>query len=130
MLPEVARTQSNKVWFIPTEFTAALSAISKGFGGPPDTEGDGVSWRPAGDSPLGGDLPPTSLTDPAEALAEARRESAAATADATRSGTLSGHRFDPSVEAGQVPDEPEPTPPPADVPPDPQGPPPPPPYQG
>ncbi len=98
MLPEVARTQSNKVWFIPTEFTAALSAISQGFGGSPDS--GPIQFRPAGDSPLRDDLPPTALTDPAEALAEARRESAAATADATRSGTLSGHRHDPSVEAG------------------------------
>ncbi len=98
MLPEVARTQSNKVWFIPTEFTAALSAISQGFGGSPDA--GPIAFRPAGDSPLRDDLPPTALTDPAEALAEARRESAAATADATRSGTLSGHRHDPSVEAG------------------------------
>ncbi len=98
MLPEVARTQSNKVWFIPTEFTAALSAISKGFGGSPDASP--IEFRPPGDSPLRDDLPPTALTDPAVALAEARRESAAATADATRSGTLSGHRHDPSVEAG------------------------------
>ena len=100
MLPEVARTQSNKMWFIPTEFTAALGAITKGFGGAPDG-GEGVSFRAAGESPLGDDLPPTALTDPAEALAEARRQSAAATEDATRSGTLSGRPFDRRVEAGQ-----------------------------
>ncbi len=113
MLPEVARTQSNKVWFIPTEFTAALSAISQGFGGSP--ESGPITWRPAGDSPLRDDLPPTSLADPAEALAEARRESAAATEDATRSGTLSGHRRDPGVEAGlhEGAPEPEDQPPPA-----------------
>lgn len=29
MLPEIARTQSNKVWFVPTEFTTALRAIAK-----------------------------------------------------------------------------------------------------
>ncbi len=33
-------------------------------------------------------------------------ESLAATEDATRSGTLSGRRFDPAVEAGQHADEP------------------------
>ena len=113
MLPEVARTQSNKVWFIPTEFTAALSAISKGFGGAPDT--DGITWRAPGDSPLGDDLPPTALADPAEALAEARRESKAASADATSAGTLSGRPFSRSAEVGQAPppdDMPPPPPPP------------------
>ncbi|WP_149204377.1 SPFH domain-containing protein [Actinotalea subterranea] len=110
MLPEVARTQSNKVWFIPTEFTAALNAISKGFGTPPGAADDGIPWRPAGDSPLGDDLPPTSLTEPSEALAEARRQSEAATRDATSAGTLSGRPRDPSVEAGQgegAPPEPQ-----------------------
>ncbi|WP_199421822.1 SPFH domain-containing protein [Actinotalea solisilvae] len=121
MLPEVARTQSNKVWFIPTEFTAALGAISKGFGGPGATAGDDLAFdsgRPAGTSPLGDDLPPTSLTDPSEALAEARRQSAAATEDATRSGTLSGRPFERSTEAGQHEGAPAPHPttPPADTP--------------
>ena len=134
MLPEVARTQSNKMWFIPTEFTAALGAITKGFGGAPEG-GEGISFRPAGESPLGNDLPPTALTDPAEALAEARRQSAAATEDATRSGTLSGRPFDRRYEAGQDagappphlrPRTPDPQTPPAE-PQDRQGPPPPPP---
>jgi regulator of protease activity HflC (stomatin/prohibitin superfamily) len=100
MLPEVARTQSNKMWFIPTEFTTALKAIAGGFGPQPDGD-TGIAWRKPGESPLGDDLPPTSLATASEALAEARRQSQAATADATSAGTLSGHRFDPSVEAGQ-----------------------------
>jgi len=84
MLPEIARTQSNKVWFVPTEFTTALRAIAKGFGveegGGPD-----LGSRPPGTSPVRAeDLGPSALTDPAEALAEARRESQAATDDATR----------------------------------------------
>ncbi|MET0787735.1 MAG: SPFH domain-containing protein [Cellulomonas sp.] len=100
VLPKIAATPSNKMWFLPSELTSALGVFAKGFGGPftPDDSG-----RPAGTSPLGDDLPPTTLTDPAEALAEARRESAAATADATSSGTLSGLPFDPSVELGQRP---------------------------
>ncbi len=104
MLPEVARTQSNKVWFIPTEFTAALGAISKGFGGPGGGGAGDIpfdSGRPPGTSPLGDDLPPSSLTDPSEALAEARRQSQAATDDATSAGTLSGRPFNRSAEAGQ-----------------------------
>lgn len=104
MLPQIARTESNKVWFIPTEFTAALSAISRGFGGStPETDAGGPS-RPPGSSPLGADdLGPVALRDPSEALAEARRQSAAATEDATRSGIHSGLPFDPGAEVGQHP---------------------------
>jgi hypothetical protein len=43
------------------------------------------------------------LTDPSEALAEARRQAEAATADATSAGTRSGSPFDPSAERGQRP---------------------------
>lgn len=122
MLPEVARTQSNKMWFIPTEFTAALKSISRGLGGTEPEEG-GVppSTRPPGTSPLGDDLPPMTLTDPAEALAQARRESQAATADATRAGVLSGRPRDHAAEAGLAegaPPEP-PRPDPGPVPPPP-----------
>src|SRR5450830_1888871 len=98
MLPKIAQTQSNKMWFIPTEFTTALKAIASGFGGAPDGGGDdGIAWRAPGQPPLGDDLPPTALTDPAEALAEARRQSEAATRDATSAGTLSGRPFGRSV---------------------------------
>ncbi|WP_028048076.1 SPFH domain-containing protein [Cellulomonas sp. URHD0024] len=98
-LPKIAAYPSNKMWFLPSELTSALGTFAKGFGGPFTEE----STRPAGTSPLGDDLPATTLTDPAEALAEARRESAAATADATSSGTLSGVPFDPAAELGQKP---------------------------
>jgi hypothetical protein len=43
------------------------------------------------------------LVDPAEALALARRQAEAATADATSAGTHSGLPFDPQVESGQRP---------------------------
>ncbi|MCC2333452.1 SPFH domain-containing protein [Cellulomonas wangsupingiae] len=101
-LPKIASSPSNKMWFLPAELSGALGWLSKGFQG----DGDGGSYptRPAGSSPIAeGDLPPVSLTDPGEALAEARRESAAATADATSAGTLSGVPFDPSAERGQRP---------------------------
>jgi hypothetical protein len=102
MLPEVARTQSNKVWFVPTEFTAALKAITRGFGGTGEDAGPEVPDRPAGSSPVTKeDLGPSALADAATAVEEARRQSEAATADATSAGTLSGQRFDPSIEAGQ-----------------------------
>ncbi|TQL03950.1 SPFH domain-containing protein [Cellulomonas sp. SLBN-39] len=102
-LPKIASSPSNKMWFLPAELSGALGWLSKGFSG---GEGDGPDYtpRPAGSSPLAeGDLPPVSLTDPSEALAEARRESAAATADATSAGNLSGVPFDPSAERGQRP---------------------------
>lgn len=122
-LPKIAASPSNKMWFLPSELTSALGVFAKGFGGPVSDDGSVPdSGRAAGTSPLGDDLPPTTLTDPAEALAEARRESAAATADATASGTLSGLPFDPSVEQGQRPGGAAvppraPEPPPQDAPP-------------
>lgn len=100
ILPKIAQSPSSKMWFLPSELTGALGQLARGFSGVGDTGGPS---RPAGESPLGEDLPPVALTDPAEALAEARRESAAATADATSAGTLSGRPFDPSVELGQRP---------------------------
>ncbi len=128
MLPQIANGQSSKLWVVPTEFTAALGAISKGFGG---SGLPGVPGEPAAASPeeseatkvlrrermkdLGGDT----LPDPAEALREAQRQSEAAAADATASGTRSGLPFDPSHEAGQRPGEPTipPAPPAPPVPP-------------
>jgi regulator of protease activity HflC (stomatin/prohibitin superfamily) len=102
MLPEVARTQSNKVWFIPTEFTAALKSISHGFGGTGDDGGGIISSLPAGTSPISReDLGPSALADAAQAVEEARRQSEAATADATSAGTFSGRPFDRTAEAGQ-----------------------------
>ncbi|MFC8193584.1 SPFH domain-containing protein [Cellulomonas sp. NPDC057328] len=110
-LPKIASSPSNKMWFLPAELSGALGWLSKGFTGHGDGGGDEYVTRPAGSSPLGAeDLPPASLTDPGEALAEARRESAAATADATSAGTLAGAPFDPTVERGQRPGVDRPSP--------------------
>lgn len=124
-LPKLASTPANKVWIVPSELTGALGQFAQGFAGAfggavPGAEGAApTSGRRAGESPLSaGDLPPVALTDPKEALAEARRESEAATADATSAGTFSGRPFDPVAEAGQRPRHgsvpPTPPPPPAD----------------
>nr|WP_240933862.1 SPFH domain-containing protein [Cellulomonas sp. IC4_254] len=107
-LPKLAATPANKVWIVPSELTGMLGQFTQGFAGA--FGGGGVapegapSGRAAGESPIGpDDLPPVALTDPKEALAEARRESEAATADATSAGTFSGRPFDPVAEAGQRP---------------------------
>ncbi|MDO8107520.1 SPFH domain-containing protein [Isoptericola sp. b441] len=108
MLPEIARTESNKVWFVPTEFTAALKSIAHGFGGGGPGEDVPVSSRPPGTSPVDSSELPSALADPAEALAEARRESAAATEDANRSDAIHPHRGAGSVVDQQpIPPAPE-----------------------
>jgi regulator of protease activity HflC (stomatin/prohibitin superfamily) len=105
-LPKLASSPSNKVWIVPSELTGALGQLTRGFGaamsnGGGTGDGDG---RPAGASPLRPeDRPPTVLPDPAIALAQARRDSEAATADAISAGTLSGTPADRSAEAGQRP---------------------------
>jgi len=116
MLPQIANGNASKLWVVPTEFTAALGSIAQGFGGVPGTPGiptppsaEGEGERPPRPRTA---FPETALTDPGEALAEARRQAEAATADATSAGTRSGAPFDPSAERGQRPAG-GPTPPPS-----------------
>ncbi|NYI41597.1 SPFH domain-containing protein [Demequina lutea] len=99
MLPEIAKTDSNKIWFVPTEFTGALKAVAAGFGGAEEPE------------PLNRDperakrrTPLTNvLTDPRVALEEARRMAESVSADAESAGSASGATFDPNVSKGQQP---------------------------
>ncbi len=101
-LPKIAESPSNTMWFLPAELSGALGALARGFGGVPGGTTPSEPARPAGTSPVS-DLPPVSLPSAAEALAEARRQSEAATKDATGAGSASGMPFDPSMEAGQRP---------------------------
>jgi regulator of protease activity HflC (stomatin/prohibitin superfamily) len=95
MLPEIAKSESSKIWFVPTEFTGALKAITAGFGG-------------GGDEPTALKVSPTrkstaqksALGDAGAALAAAKAELKSATEDATSSGRTSGRPFDPEVEKG------------------------------
>ncbi|MDF2805424.1 MAG: hypothetical protein K0S43_370 [Cellulosimicrobium sp.] len=118
MLPQIANGSASKLWVVPTEFTAALGSIAKGFGGVPGIDGGGVPGAtPAQDAEAAEASAEArrererdrvkfgvpSLTDPSEALAEARRQAEAATADATSAGTRSGLPFDPQTERGQHP---------------------------
>lgn len=107
MLPQIANGTSSKMWIVPTEFTAALGSITKGFGAgvdDPADDADGARQEGRRDR---GDRPRTPLTsslaDPTQALAEARRLAEAATADATSAGTHSGAPFDPAQQSGQQP---------------------------
>lgn len=111
-LPKIANGTSSKMWIVPTEFTTALDAITRGFGGRGDGVGDGSTREPARPVDFGShadelipDLRDTNLQDPAEALREARSESARATADATEAGEGSGMPFQRKVEAGMRPDD-------------------------
>ncbi|WP_066589258.1 SPFH domain-containing protein [Cellulomonas timonensis] len=105
-LPKVAASPANKVWVIPSELTGALGQFVQGFAGLGAPPPGGAPRQPE-PSPLGSGLPSVALKDPAEALAEARRDSQAATEDATSAGTLSGLPFDPGAELGQRPAVPQ-----------------------
>jgi regulator of protease activity HflC (stomatin/prohibitin superfamily) len=96
MLPEIARNESNKVWFVPTEFTGALKAVSAGFGQVDEPQPLKKSTtRKASTTKRS-----SALGDASTALAEAKRQVTEATEDATASGSASGKPFDPEVEKG------------------------------
>src|SRR5690625_1271412 len=120
MLPEIAEGDSNKMWVIPTEFTAALQGISQGFtggggaGGTPFSFGGGTDDDAGGgtsesdpESELGANpFEDVDLADPSDALAEARSQAADAVADATDAGTASGAPYKKGTQAGQAPGAP------------------------
>ncbi len=94
-LPKIANGSSSKMWIVPTEFTSALGAVTRGLTGG-DLGGTAAASEPARvvdfDShadDLLPDLRDTNLQDPAEALREAQSESARATAEATDAGERS-----------------------------------------
>lgn len=116
MLPELASKDSSKFFVIPTEFTAALGTIARGFGGGAPGGGgadDDDSGPPAEvdfgahDRSMAAGLAETSLQDPDEALAQARSEARQATSEATAAGERSGRPFSESAERGQRPAESE-----------------------
>lgn len=104
-LPQIANGTSSKMWIIPTEFTTALDAITRGFAGVGDGEVAASAVDLGADIPVMDDLASTALQDPTEALREARSESARASADATEAGEGSGVPFRRTVEAGMRPDD-------------------------
>ncbi|MFV0461141.1 MAG: SPFH domain-containing protein [Actinomycetales bacterium] len=88
MLPEIAKGNANKLWVVPSEIGDALKGLGRIVenGTRPSTpSGSGASAPPP---PA---FEPPKLTDPAEALAEARRAAGGATEEAERAET--GARF-------------------------------------
>jgi regulator of protease activity HflC (stomatin/prohibitin superfamily) len=83
MLPEIAKSPSNKLWIVPTELTQALQGIGKALGGNVD---EGGQWIP-GDSDDTSDAVsanvPT-LPDPVQAVAQAEAEAAGASEEADK----------------------------------------------
>ncbi|MGO1318100.1 MAG: SPFH domain-containing protein [Cellulomonadaceae bacterium] len=110
-LPQIANGAASKMWLVPTEFTSALGNVVQGLtgqtggsgehGGAGDPAAERPAYRPLRDR---GGLGASALTDPAEALAEARRQAQAATQDATSAGQRSGRPFDPDSASGQEPE--------------------------
>lgn len=98
MLPEIAKGDNNQMWFVPTEFTGALKAIGAGFGLTDDAE---PLKRDTTKAESRASRITSALTDPAEALRQAKQEVEDATSDATDAGTKSGRPFDPNAEKGQ-----------------------------
>ncbi|MDN4473105.1 SPFH domain-containing protein [Demequina zhanjiangensis] len=97
MLPEIAKGTNNQMWFVPTEFTGALKAISAGFGVEEDLEPLSRSER----SESRKSRITSALADPRAALEEARRQAEGVSAEADKAGTESGRPFDPNAEKGQ-----------------------------
>lgn len=94
MLPEIAKSESSKIWFVPTEFTSALKAITAGFG--PQEKATPLKAATGRKSTA----QKSALGDAGAALAAAKAELKSATDDATTSGRTSGKPFDPEVEKG------------------------------
>ncbi len=79
MLPQLAQGDANKLWIVPSELGEAL----KGIGGMLGSVTAAASAPPPSGPPVaGGLLGEASLQDPNEALAQARRDAAGASAEA------------------------------------------------
>lgn len=109
-LPKIANSDSSKLWVIPTELTAALQSVSRGFGGPAPEGGVTGDEEPVKvdleglDESLTEGLRGAQLQDPAEALAEAKGEVQKATDLATEGNHGPSRRPNsPEAELGQQP---------------------------
>src|SRR3954449_1368109 len=123
VLPQLARGDSNKMWIVPSELTDALKGIGNALGGGDQGPmgGDDEQWVDNGDAEENA-FAETLLEDPAKALAEARGEAAALSAESTEPSNPAG-RAQPYVPpaGAELPPPPMSTPavppvgPPADL---------------
>ncbi|MEO3935360.1 SPFH domain-containing protein [Dermatophilaceae bacterium Soc4.6] len=94
VLPQLARGDSNKMWIIPSEVTDALRGISGALGGDKSVAGDDEEESLALEDfgPEDNAFADTALADPAKALAEAREQAGAASAEAAGHASATGVR--------------------------------------
>jgi regulator of protease activity HflC (stomatin/prohibitin superfamily) len=118
VLPQLARGDSNKMWIVPSELTDALKGIGNALGGNDARPGDDDEpWVPTTDAEEDA-FAETILEDSAKALAEARGQAAAASAESTEHAAPMGRQQPPVLaSSADVP------PPPAAAPPAPGAPP-------
>ena len=112
-LPQIANSASSKMWIVPTELTAALEAITKGFGGKGSgSAGDGSASDGAGAvaavdfgaaDQIADTLAHTNLESVDQALAQAQGEVSKATSEAKETGTGTGAQPNPADLLGQEP---------------------------
>ena len=95
MLPQIAQGESNKVWVVPTELTAALRGIGSALGGDittaypaPSASASQASQADGGPAAPAVQLEEPTLQDPAEALQQARASAAGAEQEAEASSKL------------------------------------------
>lgn len=103
-LPQIANSPSSKMWIVPTELTAALDAIAKGFAGKGGDNPEAPANFGAADE-IADALANTSLADVDEALAVAQGEASRATNEAKETGTGTGVRPNPADLLGQSPNQ-------------------------
>ncbi|XCB29926.1 SPFH domain-containing protein [Arcanobacterium hippocoleae] len=101
-LPLIANSSSSKLWIVPTELTAALDSVTKGFAGKTPEEDIKVDFS-GGEESISATLANTVLPDINEALANAKGEADRATSEAEESGTRSGKSVNPEDLLGQQP---------------------------
>lgn len=102
MLPEIAKSESSKMWIVPTELTSALSAVSRGFGG--TGEDSSVDFSPSTINMGDEALEKVELPDLADALAEAKES--VTQSEETVGASNPALAPDSFEEAGQAPTRP------------------------
>ncbi|KJK13440.1 SPFH domain-containing protein [Terrabacter sp. AAH1] len=112
VLPQLARGDSNKMWIVPSELTDALKGIGNALGGTEPRQGDDDEpWVPTTDAEEDA-FAETILEDSAKALAEARGQAAAASAESTEHAAPIGRQQPPVRPGGaDVPPPPAAAPP-------------------